>query len=84
MFLLGINAGLGNSDVANLRMSALDLDNGRLDYPQPKTGIMRRCLPWPETTAALKEAIARRARPKNPADADLVFPPFAVKVGRRI
>jgi hypothetical protein len=31
MFLLGINAGLGNSDVANLRMSALDLDNGRLD-----------------------------------------------------
>src|SRR5262249_34672692 len=57
MILLGINAGFGNSDVGNLPLSALDLERGQVDYPRPKTGILRRCPLWPETMAALREVL---------------------------
>jgi integrase len=73
MLLLGINAGLGNSDIGNLPLSVLDLERGWLDYPRPKTGIPRRCWLWPETVAAIKEAIAERPMPKELAHAGLVF-----------
>ena len=73
MLLLGINAALGNADCARLPLSALDLDRGWLDFPRPKTGVPRRCPLWPETVAALREAIARRPAPKDPSDAGLVF-----------
>jgi integrase len=73
MIHLGINAGFGNSDCANLPQSALDLDAGWLDYPRPKTGLDRRCPLWPETVAALREALARRPEPKDAADAGLAF-----------
>jgi integrase len=73
MILLGINAGLGNTDCATLPRSALDLDGGFLDFPRPKTGIARRAALWPETVAALREALAKRPKPKADADADLVF-----------
>jgi len=73
MLLLAINAGFGNSDCAHLPLCALDLDSGWLDYPRPKTGINRRAPLWPETAAALREALANRPQPKDPADAGLVF-----------
>jgi integrase len=73
MILLGINAGFGNSDCGKLPLTALNLDTGWLDYPRPKTGIARRCPLWPETVAALREAIARRPKPKDEADGGLVF-----------
>lgn len=73
MILLGINAGFGNSDVANLPQSAVELDAGWIDFPRPKTGIERRCPLWPETVKALQAAIAERPVPKDAADADLVF-----------
>lgn len=73
MILLGINAGLGNSDIARLRMQAIDLDAGWLNYPRPKTGIGRRCPLWPETVQALCEWLGRRPAAKDEADADLVF-----------
>src|SRR5262245_45121972 len=38
MVLLGINAGFGNADCANLPLSALDLERGFIDFPRPKTG----------------------------------------------
>ena len=38
MILLGINCGLGNSDIANLPIKALDLKRNWLDFPRPKTG----------------------------------------------
>ena len=60
MILLGINCGLGNNDFALLPLSALDLKTGWLTYPRPKTGMERRCRLWPETVAALQEALARR------------------------
>jgi integrase len=73
MVLLAINCGMGNSDLGNLRLSALDLDNGILDYPRPKTGIPRRAVLWPETTTAIKAALAVRPTPKTEAYAGLVF-----------
>jgi integrase len=73
MILLGVNCGFGNTDCGNLPLSALDLERGWIDYPRPKTGIPRRCRLWPETTAAIQEALANRKEPKDPAEAGLAF-----------
>jgi len=73
MILLGINCGFGNADCGNLPRSAVSLEAGIIDYPRPKTGIPRRCLLWPETVRALRDALAKRPAPKDPADAGLVF-----------
>jgi integrase len=73
MILLGINAGFGNADCGALSQAALDLERGMIDFPRPKTGIPRRCPLWPETVEAIREALARRPEPKDPADSGLVF-----------
>lgn len=73
MILAGINCGFGNLDVGSLLESALDLDGGWVNYPRPKTGIVRRCPLWPETVAAIRESMAQRAAPKMPAGTGLVF-----------
>jgi integrase len=81
MILLGLNAGFGNTDLATLPLSALDLDAGWVDFPRPKTGIARRCPLWPETITALRAAIAARPAPRDRgADAGLVF---LMRTGRR-
>lgn len=67
MLFLGINAGFGNSDCANLPAWAVDLNTGIIDFPRPKTGEPRRCALWPETVEAIKEALAARPEPKAPA-----------------
>ncbi|MCC9603548.1 hypothetical protein LOC67_23610 [Stieleria sp. JC731] len=54
MILLGINAGLGNSDCSKLQLRHIDWREGWLDYPRPKTGIERRAKLWPETMEAIK------------------------------
>jgi integrase len=71
--LLGINAGLGNSDISGLQFLHLDLDHGWLDFPREKTGLPRRCPLWKETVAAIKAAIAKRNKPKLPEDDGCVF-----------
>jgi integrase len=71
--LLGVNCGFGNSDVANLPQSALDLDTGWVSYPRVKTEIPRRIPLWPETVAALSEAIAARPAPADATAGRLVF-----------
>jgi integrase len=73
MILLGINCGLGNSDVGQLERRHLDLRSGWLDYPRPKTGVDRRTKLWPETIAALREAIEMRPDAKDDGNAELVF-----------
>jgi integrase len=73
MVLLGINGGLGNTDVANLPQSAIDFDSGWLTYPRPKTEVQRRIPLWPKTLEALRAAIASRPRPKDSTDAGLCF-----------
>jgi len=73
MILLGINCGFGNNDCATLPRDMLDLENGWVNFPRPKTGIQRRCPLWPETVSALKDAMAHMPSPKAEEDAGLVF-----------
>jgi integrase len=73
MILLGLNAGFGNADCANLPLAAVDLDGGWVDFPRPKTGIGRRCPLWPETVAALRAALAERRAPRREEAGGLVF-----------
>jgi len=73
MILLGISCGFGNHDCGSLPQSALDLEVGSVNFPRPKTGILRRCPLWPETVKALRQAIAARPEPKDDAHRSLVF-----------
>jgi integrase len=73
MILLSINCGYGNADVGTLPLDALDLNRSWVRYRRPKTGIDRRCPLWPETAAALRDALEKRQEPKDEADAGLVF-----------
>lgn len=73
MILLGINCAFGNSDCAQLTLSALDLERGWVNFPRPKTGVPRRCPLWPETVEAIREALATRPKPKKADDAAFVF-----------
>jgi integrase len=73
MLLLGVNAGFGNHDIATLPLSSLDLGAGWVNYPRPKTGIARHCPLWPETVAALREAIAARPEPRQEEASGLAF-----------
>jgi integrase len=73
MILLGINCGFGNADCGNLPVKALDLDNGWVNYPRPKTGVDRRCPLWTETIAAIKEVLDIRPEPKVKEASGLLF-----------
>ena len=73
MILLGVNCGFGNHDCGSLPVTALDLDQGWVNFHRPKTGITRRCPLWPETVTALHEALDSRPLPKDDDHADLVF-----------
>jgi integrase len=80
MVWLGINCGFGNADCATLPIKALDLQSGWVRFPRPKTGVDRRCPLWPETVAAVEEAIGSRPPPKQPEAEGLVF---VTKYGQR-
>ncbi|MCA9265917.1 MAG: tyrosine-type recombinase/integrase [Planctomycetales bacterium] len=73
MILLAINGGLGNTDIAELTMAAIDLPTGWMNYPRPKTGTARKIPLWPETIAAIKEVLQHRVAPIDPDDKALVF-----------
>jgi len=71
--LLGLNCGLGNTDLATLRQSAIDWEGGWLNHPRPKTAVSRRIPLWKETLDALRVALDSRPEPQDKQDADLVF-----------
>ncbi len=73
MILLAANCGFGQSDLANLPQTSLDLDGGWVDFPRPKTGVPRRCPLWLATVAAVRDAITIRPAAKHAADAGCVF-----------
>jgi integrase len=73
MILLALNAGYGNTDCATLPLSAIDLDCRWVSYTRPKTGVPRRAPLWPETVAALREAITLRPKPDDYAACWLAF-----------
>ena len=68
MTLLAINGGLGNTDLALLPASIVDVKSGWLDYARSKTAMDRRIPLWPETTAALAVVLKQR-----PQDQPLMF-----------
>ncbi len=65
MLWLGINAGLGPSDVGQLERRHIDFKGGWLDYYRPKTGEKRRSKLWPETLAAIRAVEPIRPKPKQ-------------------
>ncbi len=69
--LLAINCGFGNTDVATLPLSAVDLGAGVINFARPKTGIDRRVMLWPETQAALRLVVQKRK--PQPEHARLFF-----------
>lgn len=71
--LLGINAGLGNKDIADLERSKIDFKDGWLVYPRGKTGAKRRIPLWPETIAAIEAVWADRPEPARPENADIIL-----------
>lgn len=73
MLYLGINAGFGNTDCAELPASAIDLDAALIDFPRPKTEVDRQVPLWPETVAALRKALAARPKPASKAFTPLAF-----------
>ena len=73
MVLLGVNCGFGNTDVASLPQSAVDLDGGWINFPRPKTEIPRRVPLWDETVDAMRKAIAVRPGPAEPDCRELCF-----------
>lgn len=80
MILLGINCGLGNTDLAELPLSAVNLKTGMLEFPRPKTGIARRAALWPETVAAISEYQRIRIPHRRKDDAGILF---ITKYGQR-
>jgi len=71
MILLGINCGLGNTDVANIRDE--HIQNGWLMMARAKTAIERRIPLWPETLAAIEEAKKTRKKENSPSGEGLLF-----------
>jgi len=59
MILLGINCGFGQTDIATVPQTAFDLKCGMVNYPRPKTAIIRRCPLWPspDCSTSLSERI---------------------------
>jgi integrase len=81
MILLGINAGLGNTDCGRLPLAAIDFETGWMTFPRVKTGVQRRCWLWPETVAAIKETLEQRPEPANAEAAKLVFITRKFRIG---
>ncbi len=53
MTLLGLNCGLGNTDIRLLQFGDLDLESGWIDYPQNKRGMDRVSKLWDVTDKLL-------------------------------
>ena len=76
LVFLGINAGIGNLDIANMTISempSLKTKEVWMDLPRGKTGADRRFLLWPETVAAIKDYQEVRYRPNSKLDEDVLF-----------
>ena len=76
LMLLGINAGIGNLDLADMQLSKLpDLEAAEvwIDLPRGKTGTDRRFVLWPETVEAIRSYLAKRPGPAGYSNADRLF-----------
>ncbi len=75
--LLGINAGLGNQDIADIKLSDIGKLKSKgenwIDLPRGKTGAPRRFVLWPETTQAIKDYLVYRPRAAGSDNRDRLF-----------
>ena len=71
MIYLGINCGLGNTDISRIRPE--NLSGGTLVLPRAKTGIERRIPLWKETQEAIEAALPHVPKAKSPSEEGLVF-----------
>ncbi len=69
--LLGLNTGMGQSDIATLPKHAIKGE--WLDYVRGKTGVQRRAWLWPETREAVAAAMQASGPAENPEDDGLAF-----------
>lgn len=60
MILLGINAGYGNADCGRMQIADIDFRKSWMEGLREKTAVARAAWLWPETKAALQEAIKHR------------------------
>lgn len=73
MILMGINGGLGNTDLATVTLGALE--GTILNYPRPKTEVDRLIPLWPETLAAIEQVKYRHYVGKLESDTRLFVLP---------
>lgn len=70
--LLGINGGMGASDISRLTIS--QVENAEvLDCPRNKTGAPRRIFLWPETQEAIMYYMLSRKPPKDQCNEQIAF-----------
>lgn len=73
MILIAIQSGMGNADLGSLELSDVDLKAGWIDLLRRKTGNPRRFPLWPETIAAVQNAIQVRPEPAGSDDDAILF-----------
>lgn len=76
MVLLGINCAVGNTDIGELPLSAIEFEHAVIDFPRVKTGMKRRCPLWPETLEAIRasvEDLQKRRVARSPEAEGLLF-----------
>jgi integrase len=74
LLMLGLNCGFGNSDIGTLKLCDVDLENGTVSHPRPKTKVERDFTLWPETVDVLKQYLEKeRGKPRNDEIAKLFF-----------
>lgn len=73
MILLGINAAYGNADVGRLTIPMIDFKRSWMEGLRQKTAIERSAWLWPETIAAINEAIENKYPNAPNSLADHVF-----------
>ena len=73
MILLGLNCGLGNTDIREMTFADMDLVGGWIDYPRSKTGCERVAKLWPETVGAIEAYLPQRKEPKDSHHSEVVF-----------
>lgn len=71
--LLGLNAGYGTMDIAQLRIDDIDFESQWLGVLRGKTGLARGCWLWPETVKELRTAIEKKPHTTQPSLEPLAF-----------